>query len=59
MKVGRCGRVTIVTADAFVQLALIAEISATFLGFIAVFLILSDKGGGFMNPTDTSCRHWF
>jgi hypothetical protein len=39
--------VTIVTADAFVQLALIAELSATFLGFIAVFLILSDKGGRF------------
>ena len=31
------------TADAFDQLALIAEISATFLGFIAVFLILSGK----------------
>jgi hypothetical protein len=47
MKVGSCGRLTIVTADAFDQLALIAEISATFLGFIAVFLILSDKEGRF------------
>ena len=35
------------TADAFDQLALIAEISATFLGFIAVFLILSGKEGRF------------
>jgi len=54
MKVGRCGRVTIVTADAFDQLALIAEISATFLGFIAVFLILSDKEGRF----DESDKHF-
>ena len=35
------------TTDAFDQLALIAEISATFLGFIAVFLIFSDKDGRF------------
>jgi len=47
MNVGSYGRVTIVTADAFDQLALIAEISATFLGFIAVFLVLSDKEGRF------------
>jgi hypothetical protein len=47
MKVGSCGRVTIVTADAFDQLALIARISTTFLGFIALFLILTDKKGRF------------
>jgi len=39
------GRVTIVTGGAFDQLATIAEISAVFLGFISVFLILSDKEG--------------
>jgi hypothetical protein len=36
-----------VTADAFDQLALIAEISTTFLGFVAVFLVLSNKEGRF------------
>lgn len=35
------------TVDAFDQLAVYAEISATFLGFIAVFLIFSDKDGRF------------
>ena len=35
------------TADAFDQLTLIAEIAATLMGFIAVFLVLSDREGRF------------
>ena len=35
------------TADAFDQLTLVAEISAALLGFIAVFLVLSNREGRF------------
>lgn len=40
-------RVDVVTMDAFDQLALLAEISVSLLGFIAVFLVLSNREGRF------------
>jgi hypothetical protein len=43
-----------VSADVLDQLAIIAEISVAFLGFIAVFLILSNREGKF----DESDRHF-